>query len=500
MERMGILDAGLFFDGGGNAPMHAGSVAVFDGPAPAYGDLVRLLLARLALVPRYRQRVRTVPLRLGRPVWVDDEHFQIRYHLRHAALPAPGGAEQVRDLAGRVFAQRLDVTRPLWEMWLVEGLGNGRWAIIGKTHLCMVDGPAGADLLSVLLDAGPDRRPPAPRSWIPAPTRSTAWHLVDGVRDTLVGPVHRLARDLPTLARGLPAVIRDPAGRSGAGDLGRHRGAGTLVTLHRLAAASARSLNGPLGPHRRWDWADAALADVTAIRSAFGGTVHATVLAAVTRGLHDLLAGRGGLSRDRVVRALVPVAVRARGDRAVPDFRSPPGTRPDLSGIGICPALVNLPAGEPDAVARLARIRGQLDEIVGGRPAIGAAALTGLAGFAAPTLVAMGARITPRFPQSMIQVVVTNAPGPGTARYLLGRPMVEIHPYVPVAGGVRISVGVASYLGRLHFGLTADFDSVPDLGVLRDGIRAGVDELTGRAGVIPPRCPDSPPRAPTGPD
>ncbi|WP_203921440.1 wax ester/triacylglycerol synthase family O-acyltransferase [Rugosimonospora africana] len=488
---MSILDAGLLRDDGGGVPMHAGTVAVFDGPAPTYLDLVRLLLARLSLVPRYRQRVRTVPLGLGRPAWVDDEHFQVRYHLRHAAVPAPGGAGQLRDLAGRVFAQRLDATRPLWELWLVEGLRDDRWALITKTHLGMVDGVTGADLTSALLDALPDRRPPAPRSWIPAPTRSTAWHLVDGVRDALAGPAHRLAR---TPA---PAIQADRTGMSG-------RAAPTaaaLVTLRRLASASTRALNGPIGPDRRWEWADVRLADVTAAGAGAGAGAagHAVVLAAVTRGLRDLLAGRGELSRDRAVRALVPVAVPAWSGPG------PSGAHPGLPGVRVRPALVNLPVGEPDPVARLARIRDQLTETRGGRPAVGARVLAGLPGFAAPTLVAMGARLSPRFPQSAVQAVVTNVPGPGTARYLLGRRMVEIRPYVPVAGTVRISVGVISYLGRLYAGVTGDFGAVPDLGVLRDGVRAGVDELAGRArdertGVKPPGCPESPPRAPTGPD
>lgn len=525
MERLNILDAGLLRDDGAGTPMHAGSVAVFDGPAPAYSDLVRLLLARLALVPRYRQRVRAVPLGLGLPAWVDDEHFQVRYHLRHAAVPAPGGTGQLRDLAARVFAQRLDATRPLWELWLVEGLRDGCWALIAKTHLCMVDGVTGADLTSALLDALPDRRPPAPRSWIPAPARSGAWHLVDGVRDVMVGPAHRLAR-IPAPARPRQRVRTDPTaqgrpataqtvaaqpaatqpaasrsttghsatGHSAAGTSARLPRAGALVALRRLASASTRALNGPVGPHRRWEWVDVRLADVTAAGTAAGAARHAVVLAALTRGLRDLLAGRGELSRDRAVRALVPVAVPAWSGPG------PSGAHPGLPGVRVRPTLINLPVGEPDAGARLARIRDQLTEALGGRPAVGAGVLAGLPGFAAPTLAAMGARLTPRFPQSAVQVVVTSVPGPGTARYLLGRRMVEIRPYVPVAGSVRISVGVISYLGRLHTGVTGDFDALPDIGVLRDGIRTGVDELAGRAGANPPGCLDSPPRTPAGPD
>lgn len=497
MDRLTGLDAGLLRADGAGTPMHAGSVAVFDGPAPSYPDLVRLLLARLALVPRYRQRVRAVPLGLGRPAWVDDEQFQPRYHLRHAAVPAPGGAAELRRLAGRVFAQRLDPSRPLWELWLVEGLRDGRWALVAKTHLCVVDGVTGADLTSALLDALPDRRPPAPRSWIPAPARSTAWHLVDGVRDALAGPlnsathaaaartaaIHTAAtrtaatRTAATSTAGADGSTTHgaAAGRFGAGRRGRQPRGDALVTLRRLASASTRSLNGPVGPHRRWEWVEVPLAELTAGADAAGAPAHAVVLAAVTRGLRDLLAGRRGLSRDRAVRALVPVAV--------PDWSGPgpPGAHPGLPGVRVRPTLVNLPVGEPDPGVRLAGIRAQLAEVTG-RPPVPAAVLAGLPGFAAPTLTAMGARLTPRFPQSAVQVVVTNVPGPRTARYLLGRRLVEIHPYVPVAGSVRISIGAISYLGRLHAGVTGDFDAVPDIGVLRDGVRAGVEELAAGQG------------------
>src|SRR5215470_15911778 len=220
MERMSTLDAGFFFVEDENTPMHVGSVAVFEGPPPSYGDVVRLLMARLSDVPRYRQRVRTVPLHLGRPVWTDDPHFEILYHVRHSAVPGPGGAEQLRNLAGRVFAQRLDMTKPLWEMYLVEGLREGQWALISKVHHCMIDGVAGADLTATLLQASPDEAIPGPLPWTPAVEPSTAALLVDGVRDVVRAPVQQLAR-VPSLAgsllrgtelmaygRGLPGTAR----------------------------------------------------------------------------------------------------------------------------------------------------------------------------------------------------------------------------------------------------------------------------------------------------
>jgi diacylglycerol O-acyltransferase / wax synthase len=460
MERMSTLDAGFYFLEDENVPMHVGSVAVFEGPPPAYGDVVRLLVGKLPQVPRYRQRVRTVPLHLGRPVWTDDEHFEVLYHVRHTAVPKPGGDDQLRNLAGRVFAQRLDLAKPLWEMWLVEGLRDDRWAIISKVHHCMIDGVAGWDLAAALLEADPHTAPPAPAAWTPKRTPSVAWLVMDGLRDAVVEPLQQLAR-VPSLARNLPTVQEVL-------DFGR----GLPSSVRRLASPAARSLNGPSGPHRRWEWTQASLTEVKQVRTAFGGTVNDVVLAAVTRGFRDLLAERGELSNGRTVRSLVPVSVRAESEKGTLNNR-------------VSALLVSLPVDEPDPLVRLARLREQMDDLKSSRQAVGAQALTELAGFAAPTLLAMGSRATFRFPQPMMQTVTTNVPGPRFPLYLLGRQMIEIHPYVPIAYNLRISVGILSYLDQLNFGINADLDAVPDIGVLRQGIRAGFDELLQRAESAP---------------
>ncbi len=453
MERMSALDAGFFFMEHENVPMHVGSVAVFEGPAPAYGDVVRLLVSKLPQVPRYRQVVRTVPLHLSRPVWIDDRHFEILYHVRHTAVPAPGGAEQLRNLAGRVFAQRLDMAKPLWEMWLVEGLEGGRWALISKVHHCMIDGVAGWDLAAALLDVSPDAGHPGAQPWAPARAPSAAWVIADGLRDLVAAPLEQLAR-VPVLARNMPTsreAFEFALGLPG--------------TLRRLASPAARSLNGASGPHRRWEWTQASLAEVRRIRQAFGGTVNDVVLAAVTRGFRDLLTGRGDLPGSTVVRSLVPVSVRGEHERGVLNNR-------------VSAVLVNLPVGEPDPLLRLTRVREQMDGLKSSRQAAGAQTLTQLAGFAAPTLLALGSRLTFRFPQPLMQAVTTNVPGPQFPLYLLGRQLAEIHPYVPIASNIRISVGIFSYLGQLNFGINADFDTVPDIAVLSDGIRDGFAELT----------------------
>ncbi|MFD9741630.1 wax ester/triacylglycerol synthase domain-containing protein, partial [Umezawaea sp. NPDC059074] len=199
---MSAMDASFYFVEDENVPMHVGSVLVFEGPAPSYGDVIRLFLSKMDSVPRYRQRVRSLPLHVGRPVWVDDDHFQILYHVRHTAVPSPGGDDQLRNLAGRLFAQRLDLTKPLWEIWLVEGLENGRWAIISKVHHCLIDGVAGTDLMQLLLDARKEVALPEPKEWTPQPSPSQLDLVVDGVRDAVLTPVKHLAA-IPALARGL---------------------------------------------------------------------------------------------------------------------------------------------------------------------------------------------------------------------------------------------------------------------------------------------------------
>src|SRR6266511_2180772 len=399
MERMSTQDAGFYFVEDENSPMHVGAVAVFEGPPPAYGDLVRLLVAKLPRVPRYRQRVRTVPLHLGRPMWIDDEHFEILYHVRNTAVPAPGGEEQLRNLAERGFAKRMDTAEPL----------------------------------------------PAGKAWRPRPAPSTAWLIADGLRDAVLEPLQQLAR-VPTLARNLLT-------RQEILDFGR----GLPTSARRLVSPSARSLNGPTGPHRRWEWTQESLGEVKLIRKAVGGTVNDVVLTAITRGFRDLLAGRGELVDGQVVRSMVPVSVRAEEERGTLNNR-------------VSAVLVNLPVVGTDPLARLAKVREQMDDLKSSRQAVSAQALTELAGFAAPTLLALGTRMAFRFPQPLVQTVTTNVPGPRVPLYMLGRQMVEIHPYVPTGNNMRISIGIFSYLDQLNFGINADFDAVPDIGVLRRGI------------------------------
>jgi len=454
---MSALDSGFFFAESENTPMHVGSVAVFEGPAPTYGDVVRLLLSKLPLVPRYRQRVREVPMQLGRPVWVDDPHFQILYHVRHTAVPGPGSDEQLRNLAGRVLGQRLDMAKPLWELWLVEGLAEGRWAIISKVHHCMVDGVAGTDLMQLMFDLEPDATHEAPKEWTPRRTPSSLSLVAEAVTDALTHPARAVSS--------LPSVGTATRGARSLADQGKTV-AQTLPSFAKQAITpTARSLNGPIGPHRRWAWTEGRFEEFKAVRTAFGGTVNDVVLAAITGGFRDLLKGRGELSSDKlVVRSMVPVSVR----------------RPDQKGSlnnQVSAVFVDLPVGLPDPVARLAAIRGQMDEYKRAMSAVDANSIIDMGNYVAPALLALGVRAALQAGRFWAQAVTTNVPGPRFPLYVLGHRMVSAHAYVPIAGGTRCSIGIFSYLNTMTFGLNADFDGYPDLEVLAAGIRRGLDEL-----------------------
>ncbi len=470
MDRMSPTDAGFYFAESENTPLHVGSVAVFEGPAPSYGDVIRLLLSKLPLVPRYRQRVRPVPFQLGRPLWVDDPHFQILYHVRHTAVPGPGSDEQLRNLAGRVLGQRLDLAKPLWELWLVEGLENGRWAIISKVHHCMVDGVAGTDLMQLMFDLTPDATHPEPQDWTPQRGPSTVEVVAGAVQDALTQPLRQIAA-----GEGGPRL-----GGLAKSVLGTGRSVvKTLPTVARqLTTPIARSLSGPIGPHRRWAWTEAQFDELKAIRTALGGTVNDVVLASIATGFRDLLERRGSLREGLVVRSMVPVSMRQEHERGTLDNR-------------ISAVFVDLPVAEPDPVARLESVRAQMDEYKQMLQLVDARSIIAMGDFVAPTLLSLGVRAALGASQFYSQAVTTNVPGPRVPLYVLGRRMCSAHAYVPIAGGTRVSIGIFSYLNTMTFGINADFDGFPDLDVLAGGIRRGIDELGAAAGTAEPAPPST---------
>ncbi|MDQ1438645.1 MAG: diacylglycerol O-acyltransferase / wax synthase [Acidimicrobiaceae bacterium] len=445
MDRMSPLDASFLHIENENNHMHIASVAIFEGPAPDCAEVMAMVESKLTLVPRYRQKVRFVPLELGRPLWVDDPHFNLGYHVRATALPHPGGDQQLRNLVGRVMSQQLDRSKPLWEMWMVEGLEDGHWALLSKTHHAMVDGVSGTDLLSVVLDteASPARQPVAEFEPEPEPNRLRL--VADALRDRLANPYEQYR-----VVRSATRQVRDVA-----------RGLRSMAGLVRPTPSS--TLNGPIGPHRTWAWARSSLADVKTVRGALGGTVNDVVLAAITRGFRDLLIGRGE-GVDRVVRTLVPVSVRSEAERGTYNNK-------------VSAMFAALPVGIEDPTERLDAIKEQMTGLKESKQAVAGEVLTSLTGFAPPQLLALGTRVFSRVQQRNVNTVTTNVPGPQYPLYAVGRRMLEAFPYVPLAGSVRIGVAIFSYNGLLNFGITGDLDTAPDIEVLARGIEEGMAEL-----------------------
>ena len=458
-DRLSPLDASFLHIENSVHHMHIASIGIFEGPSPGQRAVADMIAGKLPLVPRYRQVVRPVPFHLGRPLWVDDPHFNIDYHVRHTALPAPGGDGELRSLVGRVMSQPLDRDKPLWEVWVVEGLEDGHWAMLSKTHHAMVDGVSGVDLLAVVMDISPEPSSPVPDGWEPAPAPSDRDLLLGAVRDMALSPYEQM--------RAVRATTRVPrqAVRAAAEVVG---GLAAMRSLIRPTPPS--SLNGPLGPHRRYAWAAATVDDIKQVRKSLGGSFNDVVLTAITRGFRDLLQARGE-PVDRVVRTLVPVSVRARdaSGRAVGD-----GTFDNK----VSAMFAELPISLSDPIERLHAVTAQMDTLKDSNQAVAAEAMTSLSGFAPPVLLALGTRLASRAAQRNVNTVTTNVPGPQLTLYSAGRRMLRAYPYVPLAGQVRVGVAIFSYDGQVTFGITGDYDSAPDIDVLAGGIEAGMAELT----------------------
>lgn len=457
MDRMSPLDASFLYLENGTTHMHIGSCALFEGPPPAFGDLVDLFASKMPQVPRYRQRVRFVPMDLGRPVWVDDPSFELEYHLRHTALPPPGEEDDLQRLMGRLMSQELDRSRALWEAWIVDGLEGDRWAMISKVHHCMVDGVAGVDLISLVLDPTPAPAPTGPDHWDPAPEPSSLRLAGAAVADLVTSP------RLPLRAVG--AAVTNPMR---ALRQARDVGAGLWAYGSALRSTPSTSLDGSIGAHRRWTCARTTLDDVRTIRQALGGTVNDVVLTAVTAGFRDLVVIRGEDPESVALRTLVPVSVRSESEHGIPDNR--------VSAI-----FFDLPVHVADPLERFAAVRAEMSRLKLSHEPEAGQALTALVGAIPPALAAQGtrlaARVLTRVQQRSMNTVTTNVPGPPQALYAAGREMIEYLPFVPLGPGVRIGVAILSYNGRLAFGVTGDFDTATDISVVVRGIEAEIETL-----------------------
>lgn len=467
-DRLTGLDSSFLHLEGDAAHMHVAGCMVFEGSSPGYDALVAQIVSRLHLVPRYRQRLAFVPFNQGRPVWVDDPHFNPGFHVRHTALPTPGDEDQLKRLAGRVFSQALERSRPLWELWLVEGLSDDRFGILSKTHHALVDGVSGVDIATVLFDTAPEPMPVSgpEREWIARPLPSSAQLLADALIERATVPAE--------IVRGVRATLRGPrhmADRAGSA----LAGVGAIARAG-LAVAPPSAFNVRIGPHRRFTWVRGDLPEFKLVKNALGGTVNDVVLAAVAGALGRYLRRHGEPTKDLVLRAMVPVSIRADVERGA-------------LGNKVAAMWAPLPVGLVDPVQRLLTISREMEGIKESGQAVGAQVLTELTGFASPTIMAQAARLQAR--QRLFNLVVTNIPGPQFPLYMLSHRLQAMYPMVPLAENQALGIAIMSYDGQLNFGLNADFDALEDLEALADELRDSIEELVtaagGSAGSAPAR-------------
>ncbi len=457
LDRLTAVDASFLTNESSSSHMHVGAILLFEGPPPLYVDLVEHVRGRLNQVPRFRQRIVVPPLEAGRPLWADDVNFNLTYHIRHTALPEPGGEEELKRLAGRVFSQQLDRSKPLWELWLVQGLERDRFAILTKTHHAMVDGISGVDIGTVLFDLEPLPTPsPVRDDWVPRPEPKTSTLLERAAKDAAQTPLK--------LAGRATAAVRRPEATA-------RRVVEAIEGLGQVVGAFADPapdvpLNQPIGPHRRFVWARSELDTFKRIKDALGGTVNDVVLAVVTGALRDWLHGRGIRTEGLELRALVPVSIRSEDERG---------------NLGNRIALMRgpLPVYVEDPVRRLRVVTEAMEGLKRSKQALGAEVISRFNDFAPPTLLAQASRIN--FSTRLFNLIVTNVPGPQVPLYVLGREMQEVFPIAFLPQSHALAIAIMSYNGRIGFGLLADFDTLEDVAGIAAGIDSSLAELEAAA-------------------
>lgn len=434
--------------------MHVASTIIFEGPAPSHEEFRDHIASRLHLVPRFRQKLRDVPFGQGRPVWIDDPYLNLEYHVRQTALPAPGSDEQLRNLAARIFSQQLDRSKPLWELWLVEGMADGRFAVIGKSHHALVDGVSGVDITTVLYDL--DREPPRPSPpppWLARPEPTDTQLLADALKERLTSPGE--------IGRGVRRALRGP----------RQVARGAVATT-RMAAAGLRAPSTPfnveIGPHRRFQMVQTHLGDLKRVKDAHGGTVNDVILSVTSGAIGRYLRARGHDTEGMTLRAMVPVSIREAEEHGA-------------LGNRITAMMAPLPVWCEDPVERLHVVTASMGDLKASGQAVGAEILTRLTDFAPTTIVSQAARLQPA--QRFFNLVVTNVPGPQFPLYVLGRQMESIFPMVPLARKQALCIGIMSYNGQVNFGLIGDYDAMADLDSFALDLEAAIAEMIA---TVPP--------------
>ncbi len=453
-DRLTAIDASFLVQEGPASHMHVGAVAIFEGPTAPFDDFLDQIRERLHLVPRYRQKLSFPPIESGRPVWVDDPSFNLEYHVRQTALPRPGSEEQLFNLTSRIFSQQLDRSKPLWEIWLIEGLSEGRWALVTKTHHAVIDGISGVDLATVLFDLSPEgtviEHPNEP--WEPAAEPTTAELIASGavgVARTVVDGARRLTR-LAARPSEVLAEVRE--GLEGVGE----------IAWAGLNPAPETPLNVEIGPHRRLRVVRADLADFKLVKNTLGGTVNDVVLTVVSGALRDWLRSRGVRTEGLELRALVPVSIRAQDEH-------------HELGNRIAAMRGPLPVYVDDPVARLRVVRQSMDGLKESKQAIGAEVIAGAQNFAPPTILAQASRLN--FSTRLFNLIVTNVPGPQFPLYVAGRRALDVFPVAFLPKNHALAIAIMSYDGQLNFGLLGDYDALPDIDAIAGGLEDSIAEL-----------------------
>ena len=455
-ERLRPGDLAFLANESASTPMHNATLEIFEPEGGlSYQRLLALVEDRIAFVPRYRQRIRTVPGRLANPVWVDDEDFDLTYHVRRSALPSPGSMDQLRDLTARIMSRRLDRHRPLWEMYLIEGLEGGRVAILSKSHQILVDGVATIDLGQVILDVDPRPRDTVGDDWHPERAPKLSALVATAVTDSIRHPEQALT----TLSTNAVSLARTTAAVGG-------RVAQLAGALANRRATQETPINTALSEQRRFATVKTSLQDYRKVRRFHGGTVNDVILATITGAMRAWLMTRAEpVHGSRTLRAMVPMGVIDSD------------LEPTSLGTQVAGHLLSLPIGEPSPVVRLHQVSYALKAHKETGRAVAADRLADVAGFAPTTFHALGSRVAAAELRRGFNLVVTNVPGPQFPLYAAGAVMKESYPVQPLLPGHALAIGVTSYDGSVYFGLTGDRDALPDLDVLAQCVTEALEEL-----------------------
>ena len=458
LDRLTAIDASFLHQEGPVSHMHIGALVIAEGPPPLYADLLDAIRRRLHLVPRYRQRLVFPPANSGRPLWSDDADFNLDYHVRHTALPSPGSREQLQNLCARVFSQQLDRSKPLWEMWLVEGLHDGSFGLLTKAHHAMIDGIAGVDLATVLFDLGPEPTPidESLDPWVPERSPTSIDLLRAGVAGMAKASIAIATKAFGALRTPDRALLEAREAAEGIGE----------IVWAGLNPAPTTPLNVAIGPHRRFATVVSELSDFKTVKNAFGGTVNDVVLAVVAGALRTWLHGRGVRTEGMELRALVPVSVRVQDERGE-------------TGNRLAAMRGPLPVWVVEPVERLAVVREAMADLKESKQAVGSEVLSSVQNFAPPTILAQASRIN--FSTRLFNMLVTNIPGPQFPLYVVGRKMHTVFPIAFLPKDHALAIAIMSYDGHMNFGLLGDYDAMYDLDELASAIEDALAELVSLA-------------------